>query len=302
MLAAESHRTVSAMPHHIFTRRDLYDRVWTEPIRTAALSLGVSDVGLAKACRVAGVPVPPRGYWAKLQHGKPTPPRAPLRSGGADRHGERRNPGLHPLRAEQGRAPRRHRRGTTLAARAADGARDGSRRRSGLQNPRASVGSDRIQRAQNAIGGATAGHRRQPGGGPHRAGRAARPRRRRPARSAWPIARRKRRCRRGSSPRPSAIRRRRRSAPMSRRRTARRRPPRRTTPAGGAGPWTRPRRWIRYGTAQRRSRGCRLWRTGRRPADAGGDEPSASNRSYSTSGAVPRRAIPRGRRPLSGPS
>lgn len=66
------------MPHHVLTRQDLYDRVWTEPIRTVALSLEVSDVGLAKACRVASVPVPPRGYWAKLQHGKPTSPRPPL--------------------------------------------------------------------------------------------------------------------------------------------------------------------------------------------------------------------------------
>lgn len=63
---------------HVLNRQDLCDRVWTEPIRTVALSLGVSDVGLAKACRVAGVPVPPRGYWAKLKHGKPTPPRPPL--------------------------------------------------------------------------------------------------------------------------------------------------------------------------------------------------------------------------------
>lgn len=66
------------MPHHVLTRQDLYDRVWTEAIRTVALSLGVSDVGLAKACRVAGVPVPPRGYWTKLRHGKPTPSRPPL--------------------------------------------------------------------------------------------------------------------------------------------------------------------------------------------------------------------------------
>lgn len=66
------------MVHHVLTRTALYAAVWSEPIRTVALRLGVSDVGLAKACRVAGVPVPPRGYWAKLQHGKPTPPRLPL--------------------------------------------------------------------------------------------------------------------------------------------------------------------------------------------------------------------------------
>lgn len=66
------------MVHHVLTRSALYAAVWTEPIRTVARSLDVSDVGLAKACRVAGVPVPPRGFWAKLQHGQPAPPRPPL--------------------------------------------------------------------------------------------------------------------------------------------------------------------------------------------------------------------------------
>ena len=66
------------MPHHVFTRLALYERVWAEPMRTVAHSLGVSDVGLAKACRAASIPVPPRGYWAKLQHRKPLPPRPPL--------------------------------------------------------------------------------------------------------------------------------------------------------------------------------------------------------------------------------
>lgn len=36
-----------------------------EPLKTLAPQLGVSDVGLAKACRKANVPIPPRGYWAK---------------------------------------------------------------------------------------------------------------------------------------------------------------------------------------------------------------------------------------------
>lgn len=61
------------MPHHVFTRPALYDRVWAEPICTVARSLGVSDVGLAKACRAADIPTPPRDWWAKLQHGKPPP-------------------------------------------------------------------------------------------------------------------------------------------------------------------------------------------------------------------------------------
>lgn len=59
------------MAHHVFTRRVLYERVWAEPMSTVAQNLGVSDVGLAKACKAAGIPVPPRGWWAKRQHGKP---------------------------------------------------------------------------------------------------------------------------------------------------------------------------------------------------------------------------------------
>lgn len=75
------------MTHHVFTRQALYDRIWAEPMRTVALSLGVSDVGLAKACRAADIPAPPRGWWAKLQHGKPLParPLLPGRPGRLDR-------------------------------------------------------------------------------------------------------------------------------------------------------------------------------------------------------------------------
>lgn len=70
-----------AMTYHVFTRAQLYDLVWAEPMRTVAKRHGVSDVGLAKACRRADIPVPERGYWAKLQHGKavsqPPLPRRP---------------------------------------------------------------------------------------------------------------------------------------------------------------------------------------------------------------------------------
>lgn len=56
-------------------------------MRMVALGLGVSDVGLTKACRAADIPVRPRGYWAKLQHGKPVPTQPPLpdRPKGQDR-------------------------------------------------------------------------------------------------------------------------------------------------------------------------------------------------------------------------
>jgi hypothetical protein len=51
-------------------RSDLYQKVWSTPITRLAAELGLSDVGLAKACRRHAVPVPPRGYWAKLKAGQ----------------------------------------------------------------------------------------------------------------------------------------------------------------------------------------------------------------------------------------
>ncbi|HCI52667.1 MAG TPA: hypothetical protein DE312_05020 [Gallionella sp.] len=55
---------------HRFTRQQLYDLVWESPITSVAKELGVSDVAVAKACRKAEIPIPPRGYWAKLHAGK----------------------------------------------------------------------------------------------------------------------------------------------------------------------------------------------------------------------------------------
>jgi hypothetical protein len=70
-----------------FTRPQLYDLVWSKPLRTIAHEFGLSDVGFAKACRSINVPLPPRGYWAKLKAKKPAlriplPPRFP---GGLDK-------------------------------------------------------------------------------------------------------------------------------------------------------------------------------------------------------------------------
>ena len=53
------------------TREQLYDLVWTKPIRTLAAEYGLSDVGLAKLCKRHNVPTPARGHWAKLEAGKP---------------------------------------------------------------------------------------------------------------------------------------------------------------------------------------------------------------------------------------
>jgi len=44
--------------------------VWSEPLQILAPKFGISDVALAKKCRKAGIPVPSRGYWAKVASGK----------------------------------------------------------------------------------------------------------------------------------------------------------------------------------------------------------------------------------------
>lgn len=68
-----------------YTRVELYELVWSEPMRLLAKKFDLSDVGLAKACRAANVPVPPRGYWNKKSAGHkvqrlPLPPRDPGQS------------------------------------------------------------------------------------------------------------------------------------------------------------------------------------------------------------------------------
>jgi hypothetical protein len=55
-----------------YDRATLYEQVWAEPIRDVAKRYGFSDVRLGKICRALRVPVPPRGYWARLRNGYPT--------------------------------------------------------------------------------------------------------------------------------------------------------------------------------------------------------------------------------------
>ena len=53
-----------------FTRAELYDLVWADPMRDVAKRLGLSDVGLRKICVRAQIPLPPQGHWNKLRAGK----------------------------------------------------------------------------------------------------------------------------------------------------------------------------------------------------------------------------------------
>src|SRR5688572_33264210 len=75
------------MPYHTITieRDQLYEQVWTEPIQKLAKRYYLSDRGLGKLCARHNIPVPPRGYWARVAHGQ-TPKRPalpPLRPGQA---------------------------------------------------------------------------------------------------------------------------------------------------------------------------------------------------------------------------
>jgi hypothetical protein len=61
----------AAVPRrHFFEREELYNLVWTAPVSEVARRLGVSDVGLAKLCRRAAIPLPGRGYWSRVESGQ----------------------------------------------------------------------------------------------------------------------------------------------------------------------------------------------------------------------------------------
>lgn len=63
-------------------RKDLFDAVWSTPMRTLAREWGLSDVGLSKVCRKHGIPKPGLGYWAKVAAGQPA--MKPLLEGDGD--------------------------------------------------------------------------------------------------------------------------------------------------------------------------------------------------------------------------
>ncbi len=59
-------------------RAQLFERVWSEPVAKLAAEWGISGPGLKKVCRKVQIPVPPRGYWAKLKAGqRPRRPNLP---------------------------------------------------------------------------------------------------------------------------------------------------------------------------------------------------------------------------------
>jgi len=51
-------------------RPTLFERVWSIPVDKLAKDWGLSGRGLSKACSRLKVPVPPRGYWARVAAGQ----------------------------------------------------------------------------------------------------------------------------------------------------------------------------------------------------------------------------------------
>ena len=53
-----------------YSRETLYKQVWEKPVSSVAKEYGVSDTAIAKVCRRLNIPLPPRGYWAKVHAGQ----------------------------------------------------------------------------------------------------------------------------------------------------------------------------------------------------------------------------------------
>ena len=52
-----------------YDRTALYEQIWSRPAQQVAKSYGVSVPRFRKVCRRLKIPVPPRGYWARVQNG-----------------------------------------------------------------------------------------------------------------------------------------------------------------------------------------------------------------------------------------
>ena len=61
-----------------FNREALYEQAWKVPMLKLAKEYGISDVGLAKTFRKLHIPVPGRGYWAKVAANQYVTPKPPL--------------------------------------------------------------------------------------------------------------------------------------------------------------------------------------------------------------------------------
>jgi len=84
-------------PIHVIASTDFYELVWSEPVEKIAHRYKLSGNGLAKICKKHRIPLPPRGYWAKIHHGH-KPRRITLRAAASQ--------DLETVRITEGMGPR----------------------------------------------------------------------------------------------------------------------------------------------------------------------------------------------------
>lgn len=58
------------MEKNVFTRKELYDLVWSESLLSLSKKYNISDVGLRKICIKASIPLPQNGHWQKVKFGR----------------------------------------------------------------------------------------------------------------------------------------------------------------------------------------------------------------------------------------
>lgn len=70
------------MEQQNFTREELYQLVWSEPMLTLSKKYLISDSGLRNLCISLDIPIPRAGHWQKLKFGKKVyqPPLPPTKS------------------------------------------------------------------------------------------------------------------------------------------------------------------------------------------------------------------------------
>lgn len=53
-----------------FTREQLYDIVWSKPIKSIAATYKIPEYSLSKICKDNNIPLPMLGYWSKVKFNK----------------------------------------------------------------------------------------------------------------------------------------------------------------------------------------------------------------------------------------
>lgn len=67
----------------VYRRIEVFEQVWSAPMRVVARQYGVSDVALRKKCKELSVPIPDAGYWNRRPDRRPPRPALPPLAAGA---------------------------------------------------------------------------------------------------------------------------------------------------------------------------------------------------------------------------